>query len=516
MPRRVAVAAPGVQAAEAGVGIVAEGGNAVDAAIAALCVATVTEPGIVNPMGGAFINVWAPGQEPVVVDGNDEMPGRGLPVDRFGRGVREFEMDYYGLFVVVGGHGSVATPGMFAAAAEASRRWGGAPWAELVTPAARVAREGYPLGQAASFYLQRSGPTLFSFDSQTRAFIEQSGKGVPLSAGTVLRSPDLGDSLEVIAREGAQALYTGELAHLIAADMAAHGGLLGLADLAAYRPVVRPALRSRLGGWDVAVNPAPSIGGPVLTTMLRLLADHHARAGHTDAGDIVDVQRLVLGYRRTAIDWADDLELAGREMIRLLEELGPAGMSLACSSPETVHISSVDDDGLACSITTSAGYGSGVTTPGTGLMHNNSLGEPELNRRGLHALPPGTRLASNMAPTTARRDDGTVLAVGSPGADRITTALLQVLAGVCLDDHDLRYAIERPRLHVAFAGDGSPRVDFEAGEGVTDRVLASGLPWVRHDRLEMYFGGVGAAQRHADGSLRAVGDPRRESAQVVG
>lgn len=510
---RVAVAAPGSEPVEAALSVAALGGNAVDAAAAAIITATVTEPGIVSPMGGAFVNVWRPGQDPVVVDGNVEMPGRGRPDESFGQGVREVFVDFYGGMTVFAGHGSVATPGMFAALAEANRLWGAAPWRELVLPAAHFASNGYPLGRSAASYLTQASP-LFMADDQTRAFLEQ-GTGAPPVAGQIMTSPHLATSMEAIAA-GVETLYGGELAEVIEADMDAHAGLLTREDLASYRTVIRPALRTRLREWDIGVNPAPSIGGPVLTTMLRLLADRKLTAGATHALDVADIQRIVLGYRRRAIDHAHDLEQAGRELIGLLDELGPAGLQAVCSSPETIHVSVVDADGLACSITTSSGYGSGVTTPHTGLVLNNALGEPELNRRGLHALPPGTRLASNMAPTTARHDGGAALAIGSPGADRITTALFQVLGGVCLDNHPLQQAIDQPRLHIAIDDDGRERMEYEESTALREAALRIGLPTVVHPPMDMYFGGVGAAARHDDGRLDAAGDPRREAAVGVG
>ncbi len=128
---------------------------------------------------------------------------------------------------------------------------------------------------------------------------------------------------------------------------------------------------------------------------------------------------------------------------------------VAHASGSTVHVSVVDDNGMACATTASAGYGSGATIPGTGILMNNCLGEPELNRRGVHALRPGTRLGSNMAPSVGRHADGSVLAIGSPGADRITTALLQVLGGHALGGLDLQAAVDAPRLHVRHLDDAA-------------------------------------------------------------
>ena len=146
-----------------------------------------------------------------------------------------------------------------------------------------------------------------------------------------------------------------------------------------------------------------------------------------EISELIASQGAVLRYRRDHLDRAEDLGAATRQM---LDELADGGGLGWISSPSTIHASAVGDDGSACSITMSAGYGSGAIAGGTGMWMNNSLGEAELNRRGFHGLPIGTRLPSNMAPTIAVRDDGAVLAVGSPGADRITTALQQVILAV--------------------------------------------------------------------------------------
>ncbi|WP_116112824.1 gamma-glutamyltransferase [Austwickia chelonae] len=512
MTVRIAVAAPGEGAAEAAEAVARAGGNAVDAAVAAVVMASCTEPGIMSPMGGAFVNVWEPGSPPVVLDGNCEMPGRSRPQEQFGSGMWSAAMDYAGGLTVFGGPGSVATPGMFAALGEASQRWGVLPWSELMSPTVDVLQRGYRLGATSAYYLGYATAELFAQDECTAAFLGQAG--TPPTTGALLRDPDLAATLERIGRHGAADLYTGELGRALAEEMTARGGLLSMEDLSAYRTVTRAALRSRLGRWDVAVNPPPSIGGPVLTAMLRLLQQHRTRQGTTDAGDVIEIQRLVLAYRHRLIDVSEDLESAGRELVRVVDDLGPEGLATVASSQDTIHVSAVDANGLACSITASAGYGSGVTLPGTGLALNNALGEPELNRRGLHALPPGTRLASNMAPTTARRDDGAMTAIGSPGADRITTALFQVLGGLCLDELPLQAAVDQPRLHVDL-GNGGLCVRYERSEPLAEAVAGLALPVTPHEPLTMYFGGVGAALYDADGALSAAADPRRVSAAVV-
>ncbi|AKU17506.1 gamma-glutamyltransferase [Luteipulveratus mongoliensis] len=505
--RRTAVAAPNALAAQAGVDVVQLGGTAVDAALAAMAATFVSEPGIVSALGGAFIAIWPTDGDPVVVDGNVEMPGRGLPKERFGQGVREVWLDYAGGMTVHAGAGSVATPGAFAAMDLAHQHYGQAAWADVIAPAVHLARRGFRVGSASGSYLQQVGGGLFTFDPETRAQMIGSD-GQPLGPGDDMTTERLAESLEQVAAEGAKVLYAGELGQRVADHVQAEGGLLTRADLTAYAAVIRPATVSRLGGWQIASNPPPSIGGPVLTAMLRLLGEESP-----SPEQILNVQRQVLTYRRDRLDTAPDLEEAGRELLEALSALRLTGLP---TSQHTAHVSAVDSDGLACAITASAGYSSGVTVPGTGLLLNNCLGEPELNRRGLHALDPGTRLASNMAPTTARHGDGSTLAIGSPGADRITTALQQVLAQYAVVGRSLQEAIDHPRLHVRVLEGDQIHVEHEPDPQIEVVLARRDLPATAHEASSMYFGGVGAAHASAHGELSAAADPRRAAATAVG
>ena len=171
----------------------------------------------------------------------------------------------------------------------------------------------------------------------------------------------------------------------------------------------------------------------------------------------------------------------------------------------------VDDEGDACAITVSSGYGSGVLTPGTGIWLNNALGEQELLHGGPHSLAPGTRLTSNMAPSVARREsDGAVLAISSPGSDRIPTALAQVYALYTHGGLPLAEAVEHPRLHVRVREDVV--VDYEDELAVSGSTALPTRPMPPHS---MYFGGVAAAFWDPADGLVAVGDPRRTGAVAI-
>ncbi|MGZ5398500.1 MAG: gamma-glutamyltransferase [Nocardioides sp.] len=503
MPVRVAVAATGHQGLAAGLEVAAEGGNAVDAALAAAFVSMATEPGIVSIAGGCYISIWPAGAEPVVVDGNVEMPGRGLPADRFGSGVREVVTTYGGGVTMHAGAGSVATPGTVQACARVHGSHARLPWERLLQPAVRAARHGYPTNHAASRYLQVVAGDLFAPDPEAWAILTDD-HGTLLSGGQTTTNPAIADVLEQLGREGASLFTTGAVGQALVDQMATEGGLVTAEDLATYVPVERPAHRIVAGDWDIAINPPPSVGGPMLAVMLGELA----RLDRWDWTDAIEIQRAVLGYRATVHNRSLDLEADGRA---LLATVAARGLGAVRGSGSTSHVSTVDEDGTACAITISSGYGAGLAIPGTGILLNNCLGETELNPHGVHAVTPGTRLPSNMAPTTGRTADGRVLAIGSPGADRITTALMLVLGQGTLHGADLQHAISRPRIHLRLGPDGFS-AEYERDDDLAAAVAASGVPGHEYPEPHMYFGGVGAALRTSDGLLEAAGDQRREAA----
>lgn len=500
MRTRVAIAAPNRASADAAVRVAGLGGGAVDAAVAAMLVAMVNEPGIVSLAGGAYVTVWPAGdRDAVTVDGYVAMPGLGRPEGAPDPVAREIRTDYGGGLIMTAGHASVATPGALAGLDLAQSRWGSLPWREVVAPAEEVARRGFPLGSAAGYYLPYVMDSLLAWDRETAASVHRDD-GAPVATGNLVVIDGLADSLELIATEGARTLYDGELARRVVSDMADRGGLVTSRDLGDYRPVVRPALGVGAGAWSLRTNPPPAIGGAVLAAMLTLLG----KRPH-DVAQLVAVQQRVLDVRRDRLDVAHDREAAALDLLREVgwQSAGPAS---------TAHVSVVDSHGTACAITASHGYGSGATVPGTGLWLNNCLGELELNRAPLR---PGERLRSNMAPTVGRHANGAALAIGSPGADRITTALLQVLASFASGGASLQDAVDGPRLHVHHLDEGDPdgpaRVEAE-----DDLALpALDLPVRLHHRHSMYFGGVGAALRQGSGDLQAAADPRRAGATAV-
>lgn len=504
---RVTVAAGSQLAADAGAATADAGGNAIDAAVAAVLTTLCTEPGIVAPGACGFVALHPAGGEAVLIDGYAEMPGRSAPPESFGSG-RAVRLDYGGGIDTIVGYGSVAVPGIYAALEEAWRRHGRLPWRYLFEPAISAVRAGFPLTGPAAEYLAFAHEAVFGWQAESWSVLHHAD-GTPYRAGDIVTVPHLADTLEYLGAEGAAGLYQGDLGTAIAAAVTADGGLLGRDDLAAYRARLRRPLHIGLGGWAVDTNPAPAVGGSTMAAVA-LLAVAAGWSGWRaeDVATLVRVQRAVLDYRRRRLTAPDEVTDNIAELLDAAR-LGEAGRLL--SSPSTSHCSTADTEGNVCGVTVSAGYGSGAMPPGTGFWLNNSLGELELHPTGYHGLAPGTRLISNMAPTTARRE-GAALAIGSAGADRITTTLSAILLNTMVLEMPLERAVSHPRIHVeVFEGTEliahEPDIPVEPIDGLGTR------PFAPHS---MYFGGAQAAFTDEEGGLLGVADPRRNGGVATG
>ncbi len=489
MPR-IAVAGPNRFVTDAA-GLIAEaGGSVVDTAIVAALTAMCTEPGICSPGGGGFLTVDVPGEDAVVIDGYMAYPGSGFSGEP---NMREITMAYGGGVTTLVDAGSVAVPGVFAGFDLAWRKFGTAPWQELMEAVAVTVEQGFPLGRAAHHYLLDAFDPIFSADSTARKALSHDGR--LRDVGETVLFEGLSSTLRYIGEQGARVFYEGDLAQSIVADLQSRGGQLTREDMASYVAVPRDPLFVEIGGWSLALNPPPAVGGVTVALALNQIAKSD------DTGPAVWADALVTAYtmRAEELEPHTDLEVAANSV------LVRAGLR----SPSTVSIAAVDEHGGAAAASYSAGYGSGVTPAGTGLLMNNAVGEIELTPGGPDAHRPGKVMMSNMAPTVARAGDD-VVAIGTPGADRITSALVVTLEWL-VGGMDLEDAIEHPRVHPEF-GDWGVRLAVEPGLDL------DGIEYpLRHfDGRHMYFGGVNGAAL-ANGLLHGHADSRRHgSVAVVG
>lgn len=483
------------------------GGNAVDAALAAVMAGMISDPGIIGPGAGCFLTIWDPAGAPIVIDAYAAMPGLGVGMPRdFGDRVA---MEYGGGMETLVGARSVAVPGAWRGLGAASERFGALAWSQLLGPAIDLAASGFPLSGSSEAYLAHAHEPIYDRRPDSFAALHHAD-GSRVADGDMIRIAGLADSLRIIADEGPDSFYTGTIGQRLVAAMGEWGGSITATDLADYEAVVREPIRLDLDGWQVATNPPPALGGAVLGALLLFVGSQgFSRWDRAGARLMAEIQRAVLRYRGVALEGPVAMDAA---VATLLDAARLGDYASLASSPSTIHVSAVDTAGLACAVTTSAGYGSGMMIPGTGLWLNNCLGELELFPHGVGDLAPGDRLPSNMAPTVVRSPSGGMMAIGSPGASRITTAMAQVIANIVTLDMSVSDAVEHPRLHVEVY-DGVPTIAHEPGIPVEpfDDLVTRRFP----DR-SMYFGGVGLALHEPGAGLFQVADSRRTGAVAVG
>ena len=504
--KQIAVATTSPLAADAAREIAEYGGNAVDCGIAAAMCSINTQPGVCALAGSAFVTIWVDGQRPITIDGNVAVPGLGLD-DGFEPLVESVEIDYGGGVTTLVGASSVAVPGTLAALYTASQRYGRLPWKRIMQPTIRAVRRRFPFPAACHYFLGYAGDLIYGRSPDGHGALHD-GDGGLLDVGTPIHVPHLAEALEAIADEGEDVFYRGEIGRRISDHVRAGGGMLTMADLDEYRPEIRPSLSVNMKNWEIATNPPPAIGGANLAAMLLAFGtDAMESWSREQVARLIQTQRAVMRYRSANLDLADDVEEPAAAMLELALR---GDMIPAWSSGSTVHTSAVGVDGSACAITASSGYGSGEMPPGTGIWLNNCLGELELNRHGLAAGPPGRRLPSNMAPGIARSSE-TVMAMGSPGADRITTALHQFIVNFLQLGLTLDEAIAHPRMHLRIDGD-MQNLAVEPGFDLP----AMNIGVTEFSGISMYFGGVVAALARSNGKLEAAADPRREGGTCIG
>jgi gamma-glutamyltranspeptidase/glutathione hydrolase len=503
--------------AEAGASVLRAGGNAVDAAVAAVLTSFVTESPLTGPGAGGYMLVHT-GEEAVVLDFFVAVPGA-EGIERRSELVPTpvyFTPETPQVFHT--GAASCGVPGTPAGLQLAVERYGSTSLAELAAPAARLAREGHTVMPEHAYFFTILAPILTA--SEQGAAVYAPG-GRLLGAGDTFRFPELGDAIERLGEEGAEPFYRGEIAAALSEWVVERGGTLGRADLAAYEPIGREPVRGGFRGREVLTNPPPSSGGILIALALDLL-DRMGAAGTEEVVEAMEAAQLARTeefleglYREGfAREFLDPARLAaGAE--KLLRRERSAAPPPPADDPlgSTTHITAVDRDGNCASVTCSNGTGSGVIVPGTGVHLNNMLGEEDLNPHGFHRHGPGRRLPSMMSPTIVLRDGMLEAGLGSGGSNRIRSAILQTILRITVDGLPAEEAVVAPRVHFeAGAVQAEPGTD----ESALRRLEQRGYEVFRWPERNVFFGGVHTVARDpATGELRGGGDPRRGGAVAV-
>jgi gamma-glutamyltranspeptidase/glutathione hydrolase len=477
--------------AEVGAGVLREGGNSVDAAIAAMLASFVAEPLLTGLGAGGYMLVSRPGEAPVLLDfivaaaGEDADPAARAPL-------REIEVSFGDASQRF--HAGPASCGVYgtpAGVAHASERFGSRSLAELAAPAVALARRGVEILPQQAYLCEILEPIIGLTPEARAAFMPRDR---PPRVGERLPLAELADALELLGAEGPEPFYTGAVGRAVTDWTTARNGYPTRADLAAYRVLEREPLTVGYRGRDVVTNPPPSAGGVLLAYALSLV---QRRSGCPTALELVEAMRAAQDERTPAF-------VAG------LAQDGFADSFLATRLGSTTHISVLDAGGMACSVTCTNGEGSGVVVPGTGIHLNNLLGEEDLSPLGFFSHPPGRRLPSMMAPTMVLDGGRPQLVLGSAGSNRIRSALLQVIVGTVDGGLPVDAAVEAPRVHFE---DGV--VYAEPGIAL-DAIEAAGYPVARFRAANLFFGGAQAVARDpSSGELTGGADPRRGGAAVL-
>lgn len=494
-----AVVAAHPLAVAAGRKILAQGGNAVDAAVAVSFALNVTEPQASGIGGGGFMLVYPAQGQPVFLDYRERASAKCKAFARHGGA-------------------AVAVPGQLRGMERALSRFGSLPLAKLVTPAVELARKGFPVSPV---YTQLLAPRLSlikSSPAMAKIFLDQGELPKP---GFILTQPDLADTLEFLGQEGVEPFYTGALAKEIATAAAEAGGDLTTEDLAQYQVRELEPLASKFGQYTILTAPPPSAGGANLLQLLGIWNEFGADKSLLGQAAGIDFLAKAMGYVFRDQDFflGDPAhvqiplaELLSPQYLRAIaEEIGAGNSPDRTSHPlrgSTTNFVTADKHGNVVVVTQTINlfFGAGVAVPGRGFILNNQVADFTPDPDSPNAAGPHKTPLSNMAPTMVVKDGQVVLAIGSPGARRIVTALAQVLLHYLVGGKSLDAAVQTPRFHTEGAA-----LHIEA-----DLISASELEKLGHQvkvhgPLDLFFGGV-TGLAWEKGKPMGVFDRRRDGA----
>jgi gamma-glutamyltranspeptidase/glutathione hydrolase len=514
-------------ASEVGSRILADGGNAVDAAVATAFALAVAYPSAGNLGGGGFMIIALANGEVYAQDNREKAPGaahRDMFLDSAGNVDRNLTLNSLQ---------ASGVPGTVAGLLDALERFGTMTRQQVMAPAIELAENGFPLNDDLATQFQEN---LESFKEYPASLAVFSKNGEPYKVGDVWTQPDLAKTLKLISEQGRDGFYKGQTAELLVAEMQRNNGLITLDDLATYEAVWREPVHGTYRGYDIWSMPAPSSGGVLLVQMLNMLEPYDL--GALGFGSPETVHLMIEAQRRAYADRAEFLgdpdfvdvpsamltskeyartRFADFDPMRATDSSTIGAGSWPEESTQTTHFSVADGAGNAVAMTTTLNrnYGNRIVVPGAGFLLNNEMDDfsskpntPNsygLIGRDANEIQPGKRMLSSMAPTIITRDGKPVLLTGSPGGSTIINTVLQVVLNVLDHGMDAETAVASPRIHHQWMPDN---VRYETG-AMSD-ATAEALRAMGHKGLAGSGFGIGDANTiRIDGdTLEGVSDPR--------
>jgi gamma-glutamyltranspeptidase / glutathione hydrolase len=510
-------------ASAAGIEVIKQGGNAIDAAVAVGFALAVVLPDAGNIGGGGFIVHRSAAGDVQALDYREMAPGgasHDMYLDSAGN-VTEKSLT---------GHLASGVPGSVAGMYEAWKRQGSLPWATLLAPAIRLAREGHRIDAERSRYIKGDSDRLTEFPASRAQFLPG---GHPPAPGTLWKQPDLARTLQLISDSGPDVFYRGQIADLIVAEMARGHGLISKDDLRRYRPKWRTPIQLSYRGYTIYSMPPASSGGVTMGEILNIMEGYDTLPAF---GSAAYAHLLTEAMRRAFMDrnhWLGDPDFVDMPLDRLLSKSyaaqlrGQIDPQHATPTPpqaaggsegmHTTHYSIVDTAGNAASVTTTLNnsFGSAVTVTGAGFLLNDEMddfaaapGKP--NMYGLvqgeaNAIEPGKRMLSAMTPSIVLDRDGRLsMVVGTPGGPTIITTVTQVILDVLDQGMTLAEAVAAPRIHHQALPDV---IRYERG-GLTESTVTALRSMGHHLEMRPGTSGIVAAIQRTPAGWVGVPDPR--------
>jgi gamma-glutamyltranspeptidase / glutathione hydrolase len=473
------VASQNEMASRIGADVIREGGTAVDAAVATAFALAVVHPTAGNIGGGGFL-VYRPATgDAVAYDFREMAPAKASPTMFLKDGKYSAEL-HHNSYLAVGVPGTVAGLHM------AWKDQGKLPWKRLVDPAIALARDGFMVTEALARSLKNAQREMQKYPASVAQFTKN---GVLYEAGETLKQPDLAKTLDRIASQGPAGFYQGETALLLEKEMLAHGGLITREDMKNYAARKRVPVKGTYRGYEVISMPPISSGGVAVIEMLNILEGYDVAKMGSGSADAIHL--MAEAMKRAYADRAHYLgdpdfnhdmplmKLTSKEYATDLRKTinatrasksSPTTFEWPHESDETTHISIVDGDRNAVSMTYTLeqGYGVKIVVPGAGFLLNNEMGDfnagPELtNADGLigtkaNLAEPGKRMLSSMTPTILSKDGQLFMVTGSPGGRTIINTALETIVDVVDFGMNAQEAVDAPRFHHQWLPD---RIDFE-------------------------------------------------------
>ena len=466
------VATENKYATQAGLQVLKEGGNAIDAAVTIGFTLAVTYPRAGNLGGGGFMVVYlAETDEVIAIDYREKAPlkaSRDMFLDSSGNVDKEKSRNSIL---------SAGVPGTVAGLSLALEKYGTISLQRALKPAIELAERGFPVDQELSYSLAQAKTQMEKSPSSRKTFYKKDGENY--APGDLLVQKDLAWSLAQISKNGTEAFYKGEIAKKVSTFMKDHGGLISMEDLAKYRAVLRDPVQGQYRGYEIYSMPPPSSGGVHLIQMLNILEHFPLPSmGHNTAKTInILAETMKYAYADRSEYLGDPdfsrlpvSELISKEYAKSISgqiEIGKAkpsskikpGNLTIQEGDNTTHFSVIDKDGNAVSntYTLNFSYGSKITVPGTGILLNNEMddfsaktGVPNaygLVGGKLNSIEPEKRMLSSMSPTIVLKDGEPFLITGSPGGSRIITTALQIVLNVIDFELNIAEATNAPRVH---------------------------------------------------------------------